>query len=199
MQMCWRTAAGRMPLQTSGFATQLQTNHTNTLASRKPSWRLRAGVSSAAHLLSFTELISIKTGWSEQMEDVIEFPWWLWIPSCGIVAFSCQGLQETADFSFSVEMLSSAADKSFLCFPKSLQNLEKQLQCWAGTAGFFYFGGGGGAREAVGDRGKEAEYASRLMVKIHGGSRYLGSGWRLQLFQALRAKTLWILELKSVF
>lgn len=55
-------------------ATQLQTNHTNTLASRKPSWRLRAGVSSATHLLSFTELISIKTGWSEQMEDVIEFP-----------------------------------------------------------------------------------------------------------------------------
>lgn len=43
------------------IATQLQTNHTNTPAS-------------ATHLLSLTELISIKTGWSEQMEDVIEFP-----------------------------------------------------------------------------------------------------------------------------
>lgn len=106
------------------------------------------------------------------------------------VAFSCQGFRKTLDFSLSVEMLSSAADKSFLCFPESLQNLEKQLQSGAGTAGFFYLGRGLGGGSSGGSQGEDAEHAPRLMVKIHGGSRYLGSGWGFQLFQALRAKTM---------
>ena len=69
---------------------------------------------------------------------------------------------------------------------KNSFNSERALQAFS----FFFFFVVVGGGIAAGDQGKEAKYASRLMVRIHGGSRYLGSGWRLQPFHALSAKTM---------
>lgn len=147
MQTCWRSTAGRMSLQTSGslHSCRPTTCTVNTLASGKPR-RLRTHLTNTDALSSWSTL-------KQAGGECHQVPSLVWIHSYTIVVFV--GLHETLDFSFSVEMFSSAADKSFLCFPKSLQNLEKQLQSWTGTAGFFYFGGVGGAREATGDRGRK--------------------------------------------
>lgn len=70
----------------------------------------------------------------------------------------------------SVEMFSSASEKSSFCLSKTTPKIPKKPSfkpAWTlqGSSLFEW-----GVHEAAGDREKEAEYLPRLMVKIHRGS-----------------------------